>query len=433
MGQQESHCQDGRCQMGQCSKGPDVLTQLITPTGIFKNASNSVAAEEDPVYHGSLDASCLKDGHGLLMLPDGSWYDGQFRKDKKSGHGVYHYRKGSNYRGQWLDDQQHGQGRECWADGSTFEGQFAKGKKHGRGRFQWKSGCTYEGQFHRNDMHGTGSYTFADGQEYSGEWICNSMGPSGKMSWPDGRVYEGEFSGGMKHGNGKLSWPDGRCYEGQWVSDRQHGRGLARGGRGQLCSSIWENGRFVRWVVEPLEGSFLNDERQDVNNYANMAFAEEAAESCQGEQTRESNAHMAEQLATKNCPAGFAPEIVAEMAGDRETGVDRTETSTNAAGCATATVPLTTSDGTCNGNDIRPANLDIAEEFRSVAAEGHTGPANIQVRCLHAEPVISVYCDELSETEQDVQAQIPGDSMDAHPEVSPGTEADTEARLTDQF
>lgn len=343
MGQQGSHCQDGRCEEGQCSRGPDVLVQLISSNSLYGTGSKPISTnKEGPVYHGSLDASCLKEGHGTLMLPDGSWYDGQFRKDKKSGQGVYHYRMGSSYRGQWLDDLQHGQGTECWADGSTFEGQFAKGKKHGHGCFKWKNGCTYEGQFNRNDMHGIGSYSFADGQEYSGQWILNSMGPNGKMSWPDGRVYEGEFSGGQKHGTGKLSWPDGRCYDGQWASDRQHGRGLAKTGHGEMSSSLWENGNFVRWTLQRVDR--LTNEHQDVETCLKNMVVEEAAQ----ENTR---AQMLKLLSPRRCSTRSALAMVAET----------------------------------------------AEESRSARAQAHALLANDQTSYFGAEAFVSFNCDELAE------------------------------------
>ncbi len=38
-------------------------------------------------------------------------------------------------------------GCEVWPDGSKYEGDFKKGKKEGKGKFIWADGSRYEGEF----------------------------------------------------------------------------------------------------------------------------------------------------------------------------------------------------------------------------------------------------------------------------------------------
>ncbi|CAE8618103.1 unnamed protein product [Polarella glacialis] len=147
MGQQQCHCNKGGEVLPPSIRPGDFfgdldLTSSCLITDEFQDSLPSAHTEEPVHYEGSMIGS-LKDGEGVLKLPDGAWYEGQFVKDRKCGKGVYHYPTGSKYTGQWHDDLQEGQGREVWADGSTFEGDFRQGEKHGRGRFRWVAGLDF--------------------------------------------------------------------------------------------------------------------------------------------------------------------------------------------------------------------------------------------------------------------------------------------------
>jgi len=336
--------------MGQsachCNKAPDTQEHSISASPILDFSSTCLAedeADEDPawkeervIYHGSM-AGSLKDGDGILKLPDGAWYEGQFCRDKKTGHGVYHYPTGSSYCGQWRDDLQHGEGKESWSDGSTFQGQFAKGEKQGAGRFRWANGCSYEGQFDQNDMHGIGEYIFVDGRGYCGEWVRNDMGPSGRMWWPDGRVYEGEFLDGRKHGRGRLTWPDNRSYDGQWVEGRQHGRALARTSTGETRNSIWENGQFLHWVNEPSApgGGCCAADLERQGEMAKMPFqgaAKTIARSNEDLKDLQLHSHkraskVVTSLGIPSLAAELALELVSELAEDSQKAKGTTVTS----------------------------------------------------------------------------------------------------------
>lgn len=41
----------------------------------------------------------------------------------------------------------HGKGRIEWPDGKFYEGDYKDDKKHGRGTFQWADGKKYDGEW----------------------------------------------------------------------------------------------------------------------------------------------------------------------------------------------------------------------------------------------------------------------------------------------
>lgn len=230
------------------------------PAAKHINGGCACTHPEKGVYDGDL-VDGFKHGAGVLCLPDGGRYEGQFRLDKKTGKGTFVSASAiSTYTGEWEDNCQHGHGEERWSNGSTFVGQYRQGAKHGHGSFSWATQCSYEGEFDQDEMHGVGTYKWRDGRGYCGLWTRNCMGPKGRMWWPDGREYHGDFTDGRKHGQGIMTWPDGACYSGPWAEGLQHGEGVwsSKGCPGRRSS--WNDGVFVKFVdnIENCEGDRLN-------------------------------------------------------------------------------------------------------------------------------------------------------------------------------
>ena len=74
----------------------------------------------------------LKHGHGVLLNPDGTWYDGQWQVDRRHGHGKHSETSNVVYDGQWQNDVHHGIGKMTTETGS-YEGSFVNGaRKNGR-------------------------------------------------------------------------------------------------------------------------------------------------------------------------------------------------------------------------------------------------------------------------------------------------------------
>ena len=221
------------------------------------------------VYSGYMNKDWQREGYGKLYLPDGSkyegffrkntmegrgrlinsegfLYDGEFLKNKANGFGKYISLDGIVYTGQWLDEKQHGYGEEIFADGSRYEGEYFMGKKNGRGKFKWPDGYLYEGEFFNNDLHGYGTYRWKDGRIYQGHWLHNKMNGTGIFIWPDKKKYIGTYNNDNKHGYGIFYWPDGRKYEGCWSDGKQHGFGLFHHPSEGKRYGEWQAGKRVR-------------------------------------------------------------------------------------------------------------------------------------------------------------------------------------------
>ncbi|XP_045473888.1 MORN repeat-containing protein 3-like [Harmonia axyridis] len=85
-------------------------------------------------------------GKGLRIFPDGSFYLGNFKWDKRSGYGQLWNKDCSFYDGDWLLDKYHGEGMFIFQNGNRYEGEWENGLKHGKGRyFHLDSGQLQEG------------------------------------------------------------------------------------------------------------------------------------------------------------------------------------------------------------------------------------------------------------------------------------------------
>lgn len=69
-------------------------------------------------------------GQGLMVWPDQTRYEGEFRNGKMEGHGVKQYVKGDRYVGAFCEDVYHGSG--IWyskADQTKRQGEWNMGKR----------------------------------------------------------------------------------------------------------------------------------------------------------------------------------------------------------------------------------------------------------------------------------------------------------------
>ena len=198
-------------------------------------------------FEGAVNADGQPHGQGVMTVPDGYRYDGEFRYGKRHGQGVYTWPDGTRHEGEWRDDQPHGQGVSTWPDGRRYEGRFREGQPHGQGVSTTPAGTRYEGEVNADgEPHGQGVMTgmggrmegeWRDGKlngqgvmtgmggRMEGEWRDGKLNGQGVMTFPVGR-YEGEFRDGWPHGQGAETRPDGTRYEGGWRDGAAHGHGV---------------------------------------------------------------------------------------------------------------------------------------------------------------------------------------------------------------
>ena len=68
------------------------------------------------------------DGKGKFEWPDGRFYEGEYKMDKKDGYGIFTWKDGRIYKGYWKNGKQHGDGEffnpkmSAWKKGKWEDG-----------------------------------------------------------------------------------------------------------------------------------------------------------------------------------------------------------------------------------------------------------------------------------------------------------------------
>ena len=88
-------------------------------------------------------------GSGILYnFEENSYYEGEFKDDKKNGIGKYYKNNKLEYEGEFKDDKYDGEGIICYPNGSYYKGEFAQGKRNGKGiEFDRNNSILEEGEF----------------------------------------------------------------------------------------------------------------------------------------------------------------------------------------------------------------------------------------------------------------------------------------------
>jgi hypothetical protein len=218
------------------------------------NNNNNIISEKpimttknDILYLGKI-ANGKRNGHGKLILPDESQYEGNFKNNEFDGYGVYKCKsyiysgdfvegkksgkgkyedllKNTIYEGEFSDDKKNGFGTEKYDDGSIYKGEFKNGVKEGKGNLILHSyknkgnDLVYNGEFKNNLICGIGSMKINSKKDYYGEWSNNEMNGYGMARDGNLRHY-GYFSHGIKEGYGASFYEDqGYVFVGKWEED----------------------------------------------------------------------------------------------------------------------------------------------------------------------------------------------------------------------
>lgn len=173
------------------------------------------------VYQGECLSGNCSNGRGVLELPNGDQYEGNFVECIEEGKGIYQYRNGDRYEGEFKAAFPHGSGTHAWAvSGDKYTGKFARGKIQGQGSYYFKNGDVYEGNFRRGERYGQGTMRWANGDRYEGNWESDRMSGAGAYFYKDGDSYSGEFRNGLKHGQGSYTFSNGNSFLALWKEDR---------------------------------------------------------------------------------------------------------------------------------------------------------------------------------------------------------------------
>ena len=103
----------------------------------------------------------LRAGHGVLLLPSGDKYTGDFVNHRQEGSGRVVCSNGNFYTGQWQGGRYHGRGDLTIADGSAYSGEWQFGKRHGEGMFVGGAdGLSMEGKWENDEPLGMWLWAF---------------------------------------------------------------------------------------------------------------------------------------------------------------------------------------------------------------------------------------------------------------------------------
>jgi len=122
-------------------------------------------------YEGEMKDS-KRDGYGKLILENGIYYIGQWKKGMKHGKGILYNKNNSIiYEGDFENDKYNGYGKLILENGNYYIGQWKDGFKHGLGKlYNKENNIIYEGNFENDMRNGMGKYFENREKYYIGQW-----------------------------------------------------------------------------------------------------------------------------------------------------------------------------------------------------------------------------------------------------------------------
>ena len=238
-------------------------------------------------YTGSVNLNNDKHGYGILLMSDGSKYEGYFRKgvfsgwgrlidsdgtlyegnflnNKVNGKGIKKNLNGNLYIGDFTDSLRDGKGREETNE-HIYEGEFSNDKKNGSGKLEYKLlKDTYEGEFKDNCITGIGFYTWANKDSYKGSFVNGKMHGKGLYKWPDGGEYYGDYVNNIKEGNGVFKWVNGKVFEGPFRKGRPNGIGKLKTGNREIEVEFKE-GQLITNIKDVLQNEMRKSKSEREN------------------------------------------------------------------------------------------------------------------------------------------------------------------------
>ena len=96
--------------------------------------------------------------------------------------------QGRVYKGEWnkLTGERDGVGIQLWPDGSKYEGMWRRDKANGRGRMTHANGDIYEGAWIDDKANGYGVFVDTSRARYAGDWKDDLQHGHGEEVWDDG-------------------------------------------------------------------------------------------------------------------------------------------------------------------------------------------------------------------------------------------------------
>jgi hypothetical protein len=156
----------------------------------------------------------FKHGYGIFHNYNGDFYEGNWVNNASTGQGLFIYADGAKYEGEFLEGFLIN-GIVTLPDGTVFEGEFENQKLHGDMIVYYVDGRIFEGTYNQGSIYGYGKTTYADGTIYEG-YTPLPKEPTLKDSY-----YEGNVDITLPNGEKYVEvWKDGEFIS-STLSDKQ--------------------------------------------------------------------------------------------------------------------------------------------------------------------------------------------------------------------
>lgn len=224
------------------------------------------------IYQGEVNQQDELSGQGVMTFNDGSYYDGQWKANKRHGLGTFQYASGSSYHGEYKENKKNGFGVQTYVEkGETYNGTWLEGSRHGWGVLRQADGWLLEGQWKEDKKVGVGirrnpawssvsdfSTPIATHPSSSSSSASASLGTVGVSSAPSlGRepyfVLEVRDNNGEVTRSKEISFSDPICEKPLW-------KALLLGNSTALRKQV-ESGEFFigEWLVDGRRRSTLHE------------------------------------------------------------------------------------------------------------------------------------------------------------------------------
>ena len=144
------------------------------------------------------------EGRGVMLMPDGTRYEGGWKAGRFEGEGVL-----------------------TQANGDRYEGAFVAGRREGSAARSPPTATSTRAASTADMRSGAAELTTADGRATPAPGSRAASRARARSPIPTARAYEGAFVAGRPHGQGVMIYADQTRYEGEWAEGAISGQGKA--------------------------------------------------------------------------------------------------------------------------------------------------------------------------------------------------------------
>lgn len=183
------------------------------------------------------------EGVAYITYPNGAYFHGQYKNNRRHGMGYYKWDSGNTYVGGWKDGKQHGLGYTMNKENQiTSAGLFENGKLIQKSAANYKSGKK-TGKCTGDCVDGFGKFNYSNGDVYWGFFKGGKRFGVGTYLWSNKSAYTGAYTAdGKRNGYGIYTYVDRSVFKGMFANDRIDGLGVMKyNSSGNIVQGVFNN------------------------------------------------------------------------------------------------------------------------------------------------------------------------------------------------